>query len=65
MHRSNDTGRVRARTITDQLGAKLAAGTARKAPGLWELAKIFDFCLRDSQGAFSKSTNLCGKGKVF
>ena len=31
LHRSNDTGRVREVTITDQPGAKLAAGTARPA----------------------------------
>ena len=30
LHRSNDTGRVREVTITDQPGAKLAAGTARR-----------------------------------
>ncbi len=29
LHRSNDTGRVREETITDQPGAKLSAGTAR------------------------------------
>ena len=32
LHRSNDTGRVREVTITDQLGAKLTAAARRKAP---------------------------------
>ena len=37
LHRSNDTGRVREVTITDQPGAKLSAGTARGslAKGSW------------------------------
>ena len=32
LHRSNDTGRVREVTITDQPGAKLSAAARRKAP---------------------------------